>query len=263
MDQEMTLTRKITVLVSVLGLFALSGLASAATEEDREDTTFNYGYDEGNRILLWGASASDALYECGLENGPLDATYGAEEGGIIQIPLLESDGIVVSFPARAQEDLADGLDEADGPIDYSGSDGECGVTGVSVEGPNSQVNHGMFMKGFNSVFSGPGRGCLARHLAQSDLGKGDQQVQVPDADTEDTEESEDSEDVVGTVEFTTAAADCERGKAGNGNNGNGDGNGNGNRPDDPGAQGRANAAEKKSAAGQERGNSASAPGRNK
>ena len=44
--------------------------------------------------------------------------------------------------------------------------------GAEVAGPNDQVNHGMFMKAFKPDYVGQGRGCLNRHLAQSDFGKG-------------------------------------------------------------------------------------------
>lgn len=249
--------KKITVLVTVLGLLAVSGLASAATDEDKGDTTFNFGYDEQFRILVWGTSASDGLYDCALD-GEFDLTYGATEDGIIEIPLLEQDGVVVSFPARMQDDLAEGLTEAEGPVDYSGSDGECGVSGTSVEGPNGQVNHGMFMKAFNQVIEGTGRGCLVRHLAGSpDLGKGEQQINVPDVDP-DAPDVEDQEEP-SNVDISSVEADCEHGNAEV--NGNGNGNGNGNRPENPGAHGRERAEEAKSNAGGG-GNSANAPGNN-
>lgn len=252
--------KKMTVLVAVLGLLAISGLASAATDEDDGDTTFNFGYDEQYRILVWGTSDSDGLYDCALD-GEYDVTYGDVEDDIIEIPVLEEDGVVVSFPANMQDDLAEGLTAAEGPIDYSGSDGDCGVVGTSVEGPNGQVNHGMFMKYFNHVYEGTGRGCLVRHLAQSDLGKkaNDQQINVPDVDP-DAPDVEDQEEP-STVDFSTVLADCEHGNDDVNGNGNGNGNGKG-RPDNPGAHGREKANQAKSNAGGP-GNSENAPGRNK
>jgi hypothetical protein len=68
----------------------------------------------------------------------------------------------------------------------------------------------MFMRLFNSLYTGEGqgRGCLVRHLAQSDLGKGDQQVQAGDVVVTDPLASGDT----GSVEFTTVETDCEHGR---------------------------------------------------
>jgi len=126
------------------------------------------------------------------------------------------------------------------------ADPECELTGGEVAGPNGQVNHGMFIKLFNSLYDGNARGCVIRHLAQSDLGKGDQQVKVGDE-----VESEETDDTA-PIDFTTVEADCEKGGddtelvEGNGN-GNGNGKGkpaNAGKPESPGK-------------------SASAPGKNK
>jgi hypothetical protein len=90
--------------------------------------------------------------------------------------------------------------------------GDCGeITGGYVTGPEGQVNHGMFLRLFNSLYEGANRGCLVRHIAQSDLGKGDQQVEAdPAFEAGDTVEP--IED--GTIDFTTVAADCVRGPKG-------------------------------------------------
>lgn len=91
------------------------------------------------------------------------------------------------------------------------SDPDCELTEGEVAGPNGQVNHGMFMKLFNSLYEGTGRGCLVRHLAQSDLGKGDQQVKV-DTETKAESETEGAEpDVEGTVDLTTVETVCQHG----------------------------------------------------
>jgi hypothetical protein len=86
---------------------------------------------------------------------------------------------------------------------------DCELTEGEVAGPNGQVNHGMFMKLFNSLFEGSGRGCVVRHLAQSDLGKGDQQVKGgSEADVESDDADAEGED---SVEFTTIETLCQRG----------------------------------------------------
>jgi hypothetical protein len=209
------LKRKGVVLLALIGLLALSGLAFAqpVETEEREDTVFNYGYDDDFHVLLWNTSADDGLYDCTLQNGELTATYGEGTDSVIPVDDLTDGTDVVSFEDRAQEDLAEGLTAAGEPVDYSGADGECGLSGAEVSGPQGQINHGMFMKLFNSLYEGKGRGCLNRYLAQSDLGKGDQQIKVSDVD--EAFESAVAGDE-GTVEFVTVAADCEHGKKGNG-----------------------------------------------
>jgi hypothetical protein len=257
----------LTVMV-VVGLLAGSSVAWAQTDDEEiieveeteatgTDTLFNFGYDLINRIFVWGLSALDGVYDCTLENGPLTATYGeADDQGVIPVDNLEDDGVVVSFPNRPAEEVADDLEPADTPIEYSGAGGDCGVSGGDVSGPNGQVNHGMFMKLFNSLYDGLGRGCVVRHLAQSDLGKGDQQVQAGDETVVDPVGAGDT----GTIDFTSVEADCERGKKAEDEAGDTDldaqaGNSNG-RPDHAGKPDGAGKSDSP-------GNSGSAPGHNK
>ncbi|MGH8951153.1 MAG: hypothetical protein ACRDX9_06995 [Acidimicrobiia bacterium] len=207
----------LAVLISI-GLLVAPGAAWAQTDEpavdvedteDRADTLFNFGYDLINRLFVWNLSALDGIYDCTLENGPLTATYGETSSeGVVPVDNLEDDAGVVSFPNRPEEEVADDLEAADAPIEYNGADGDCGVSGGDVSGPNGQVNHGMFMKLFNSLYDGPGRGCVIRHLAQSDLGKDDQQVQAGDVTIVDPVQAGDT----GTIDFSSAQADCEHGK---------------------------------------------------
>lgn len=86
------------------------------------------------------------------------------------------------------------------------TDPECELTGGEVAGPNGQVNHGMFMKLFNSLFEGTGRGCVVRHLAQSDLGKGDQKVEAGGDTGADPAEVEGES----TIDFTTIETSCQQ-----------------------------------------------------
>jgi hypothetical protein len=210
------LRRSGTALFVLIGLLAGTSVAWAQSEEeevvetdDVADTLFDFGYDLINRILVWNLSALDGLYDCTLENGPLTATYGgASDQGVIPVDNLEDEAGVVTFQNRPEEEVADDLEAADAPIEYSGADGECGLSGGEVSGPNGQVNHGMFMKLFNSLYEGSGRGCVMRHLAQSDLGKGDQQVKPgEDPDFESAEAGD-----TGVIEFSTVETDCEHGK---------------------------------------------------
>lgn len=188
----------------------MTGLAYASpADEERDDTVFNYGYDEEAGLLLWSINATDGTYDCSLGDDSHTATYTVDDEGLVIVEdLLDSSGDPVAFDPTDEADLADGLDPASEPVEYGGAEGDCVIAGGPVAGPNGQINHGMFMKFFNSMFEGQGRGCLNRYLAQSDLGKGDQQVKVGDV-------AEDAEPLVtgdqGTVDFESVLADCERG----------------------------------------------------
>ena len=230
------LRRTEIALLAVVLLVAGAGLALADPPE--EDTLFNFGYDPEGHVLLWNTSGLEGLYDCGLENGKLTATYGdPSEQGVIPVDNLEDDEGVVSFRARLAEELPEGVDPAEDPIDYAGADGECGLSGAEVAGPQGQINHGMFMRLFNSLYEGTGgRGCLNRHLARSPLGKDDQQIRVPDVDPDFVSVAAGDS---GEVEFTTVSTACEPGRGGGNGNGNGNGNGTGaeqtrGRPDSPG-----------------------------
>ena len=201
-------------LIVLVGLLVGSGVAWASeeadevadTETEHADTLFNFGYDIVYHLFVWNLSALDGLFECSLEGEPLTATYGEPTGeGLVPVDNLEDEAGPVLFPNRPPEELAEGLEPADAPVAYSGAEGECGLSGGEVSGPAGQVNHGMFMKLFNSLYEGAGRGCVVRHLAQSELGKGEEQV-GPEGDP-------DFEAVVagdtGEIEFTSINADCE------------------------------------------------------
>ncbi len=213
------LRRKGIALLTVVGLLAFSGIALAETDGDEtpEDTTFNFAYDETNGFFLWGWALDEDLsgetpIDCELENGEIGVTYGDPDpdGGVI-------------------------------PVTSGDIPEECNISAAEVAGPNGQINHGMFMKLFNSLYNGEGgRGCLNRYLAGSDLGKGDQQVTVADleaaaAETEVADDDGDAE-VVGSVSFLTFAADCQRGKKAKAEDSASDGRG---RPESPGKSGDA------------------------
>ena len=189
------LKRKGIVLVALIGLLATSGLAYAApTEGDPpEDTSFSYAYDADRHILLWSISSIDGdgsslegAGVCNLDDEALSVTYAAVDGLIT---------------------VEDGLITVE-------NDGECALSGAEVAGPSGQINHGMFMKVFNSLFDeGYGRGCLNRSFAQSVLGKDTQMISVSDVSSEFVSVVEED---IAVVEFTTSLADCEHGSQANG-----------------------------------------------
>lgn len=260
------LKRSGVTILALIGLLSGSAVAWAAEEEAAEveieadesaDTLFNFGYDLVNRVFVWGLSRLDGVYDCTLENGTLTATYGTtDDEGVVPVDNLEDGAGTVLFPNRPADEVADDQVPAETPIAYMGADGECGLSGGNVPGPNGQVNHGMFMKLFNSLYEGTRRGCVVRHLAQSGLGRGDQQVQAGDEAVEPVTMGD-----TGAIDFTSVETDCERGKAteavetglaAQGGNG---------RPDDAGKPDHAG---KPAATGSDRpGNSGSAPGQNK
>jgi hypothetical protein len=148
----------------VIGLLAGSGVAAAAD-------------DEADEILEVG-QVVDTLFSFGYDliNRMFVFNLSALDGSL-DCPLVEG---------------APGVES---------SDTECGTSGLEVSGPNGQVNHGMFVKLFNSLWQGPGRGCVVRHLAQSELGKGDQQVKPGDTSDADLEEP-------GVIDLTTVETHC-------------------------------------------------------
>ncbi len=220
------------VLLVVLGVLLGAGIATAEVGEglDHEagDTQFNFGYDAENHVFMFNTSATDSPYDCRLKNGPLTPGYGDVIDGLVPVDTLEDGEGPVTFEPRDPEDVGEEFEPAEDPVEYTGPDGECSLTGAVVGGPNGQINHGQFMKLFNQLIDMRGRGCLNRHLAKSTLGKDDQQVRTPDVD----EAFEVGEGMA--VEFETALAACERGKKDKDKAGNGHG-----RPDSPGKSGQA------------------------
>ena len=171
------LKRKGIVVVALIGLLAMSGVAYAApTEGDSpEDTSFSYAYDAEFHILLWNVSSLEeaAVVDCA------SPVYGAAVEGVISV------------------------ENGDG----------CALSGAEVAGPQGQINHGMFMKLFNSLYEGHGRGCLNRYLSQSGFGHDTQMIGVSDVSSEFVSVVEgDGAEVV----FTTSLADCEHGSQANG-----------------------------------------------
>ena len=191
---EMKTSKPWIVLATVFSLLIVTSAALAAEDEEGdENTVFNFGYDSENQVFVWGASSTDGTADCTLI-GVHQTKYVTIDGRFWVDDLLTEAGDPVTFPVRD--------DETAEPVPYA-SDGECALSGGRVSGPNGQVNHGMFMKLFNSMFEGRGRGCVMRHLAKSDLGKGDQMVKVPDVDDEVLTAPES-----GTIDFESVLTQC-------------------------------------------------------
>jgi hypothetical protein len=205
-------SRRWVLVIGVLaGLLAVPSAAVAEHEDSHpEDTVFSFGYDDVNHVVAVNYGANDTLYVCGLENGPLAATYLPAVEGVIAVDTLEDADGVKTFAPRAQEELADDLTEESDPIEYSGADGVCGVSGVVVAGPNGQINHGQFMRAAKGLIDLKGHGCVVRYLAKSDIGRTDD-TEVGTSDVDPPSEVGGS----GEIMFSTFDADCSHGNKNN------------------------------------------------
>ncbi len=198
------------IAFTAIGLLVGSGIAMADSHQaEKNDTVFNYGYDPVNQFLVWNISSLDYEVDETLLAESLFDSYqsffdscklGPDEGDepVVYGYTFDGDSVTLTLDGTPVE-APDGCEFLN--------------NGGVVTGPNGQVNHGMFMKLFNSLYDGPHRGCLVRHLAHSDLGK-----------TEDTKVKASAEYVApegeimigGDVVFTSEAADCIKGKKNDG-----------------------------------------------
>lgn len=193
------MNRRIWVaLLAIVALFTITAVAQA--QEDDQDTVFNFGYDEENQVFVWGISSTEGELDCTLE-GEYDASYVVLDGDVM-IDQLYGTGTTdpATFPV-SDDATAD-------PVPYDEAE-ECELAGTVVSGPEGQVNHGMFLRAFNMLYQGDARGCIVRHIAQSDLGKGDQQVNIEDVDP-DAESLETGD--TGTIDFSSVLTNCENGR---------------------------------------------------
>ena len=198
----MNLSSKIVSVLAV-GALLFAGVGVATANEGPDDTLLNYGYDEENRVFSINVSPLDFPWDCSLEGDEVTLTYGElNEDNTVPVDDATRDGETVEFPNRPANEVGAEYEPADEPAPYTGSDGICGLLAYHFA---HQVNHGQFMKALNSMLDMRGRGCVVRVIAQSDLGKGDQQVKRQDAEGFEMGSE-------GTVDFTTETVDCERGK---------------------------------------------------
>ncbi len=229
--------RSFVVVVTTAALMAGAALAQAQpiADDGSGDTLFNFGYDAENHLFLFDISGTDEPYDCTLENGTLTAGYGEAEDGTRPVDSLQDDDGPVEFAPRDPEEVGEDFEPAEEPFVYDGDlDSPCALLAALIAGPLGQVNHGQFVKTLNQLFQGPGRGCVVRHLAQSDLGKGETTLRTPDVDPDFTPGDS------GEVDFTTVITTCRHGNGGDDSGAGATSNGNGKgRPDSPGKSGSA------------------------
>lgn len=172
-----------TVIGACVASALLAALPAAAeettTELDSADRALIHSYDPESMQLLWSTfdgNADVAAAEC-------DLTDGTEYDYTI---------------------------DAEGNVTVTGDEGEstCEFNATDVTGPEGQVNHGTvvsaFVKALQEADLEHGIGCYVRIIAQSDYGKGDQQVNVEDVDPD----AGTTETVEGTSEFTISETTC-------------------------------------------------------
>lgn len=155
------------------------------TEVDSADRALIHAYDPEAMQLLWQIAMEDD--ECEVEE-ETTYTYDIDESGNV-IVSTEGDG------EEEGEPLAD-----------------CEFNATDVTGPNGQVNHGTVVSSFVKALKEEGYtgiGCYVKLIAQSDYGKGEQQVKVSDVEDEEvTTTSEPEEEEPAEVQFTVSETTC-------------------------------------------------------
>ena len=195
---------RIIAVVAAFSLLFTVGVAAASTDDadSRDDTRFSFGYDPQAQLFFYKTqNLETSSFDCAFD-GTLTATYEAGGDGGASITGLTDGQDEVTF--NPTDDESEEGAEPPEAVTYNHAIDECGISGIPV-GARGHINHGQFMKLFNEVIDMQGHGCLNRWLAKSNLGKDDQQVK-----TQDFAEATIGEG--GTIDFTTALADCEHGK---------------------------------------------------
>ena len=183
-----------TVSASLLALAALVALPAMAeevaeTETDSADRVLIHSYDPAAMQLLWATSGVDKDAEdyCNVED---DDEYTYEvEGEEVTVTLGDDE-------LQDDEELAEA----------------CDFTATDVTGPEGQVNHGTVVSAFVHALKANGYtgiGCYVKLIAQSDYGKGDQQIKVGEDAPEATEG--DAEPLTFTVDTTRCGKPDEAG----------------------------------------------------
>ena len=202
--------KQVAAMVGVLSL-AVATVGLAATVDP--NSLLTEGYDSDNHNLVWGVADHpdseefEGTYDCSLETGTYN--YEVGEDGKVMVLTDEGDAAVTYSEPDDEDDTT-----TESTVNYGETEGECDLTVTNVEGPQGQVNHGTVVSSFVHALKDAGVkaiGCYLRIIAQSDYGKGDQQVNVPDV--EEGEEVDEGEEVIeepetGSVDLTTHETTC-------------------------------------------------------
>jgi hypothetical protein len=195
------LRRSWFVIMMAIGLLATAGVASAGESVPQDeaaagDTLVSYGYAAENHVFIVHTSSTDSTFDCSVPSHVM-VGYGSLEDGSFAVTVFDEEGVAVEFLERPSDE----------PTSEAGE--SCQFSGSVIGGPNGQINHGQFMKLFHQILGKKTSGCLNRVIAQSDLGKGDQQVGT--SDIEDTLEVDEAFDS-GEATFESFLATCDPGK---------------------------------------------------
>ena len=175
-------------LIALFAGLSLAFVSSAALAAPSADTLLVAGYDSDQMAVLYGVSSIDqegdaVTLDCTVEQGNYvyalnngeDLEEGATEGPVTD---LKKKGATDADPDEDVEFFdenveADERTASEGKL--YGADGaeECALTSVVIEpNGNGEINHGTIVSTFSKLLQG-GNGCMIRHFAQSDFGKGD------------------------------------------------------------------------------------------
>jgi hypothetical protein len=185
-------------LVALMGILPMAlvgtALADPPFQAEELDTRLSYDYDPANHVLFVALNPEE------LDAGVEPTSCSLEEAGALQITVDETTGAVTGGPT--------------------------GCSGIFVEGPQGHVNHGTLVSNWvhwlkDNAFTtfgyeGP-KGQLVRLIAQSDLGKGDDQLLTPEAQEEaEIEADPDGEDEHGPPAHAKKAKKAKKGGRGRG-----------------------------------------------
>jgi hypothetical protein len=169
---------------------SLAFVGSAALAAPSADTLLVAGYDSDQMAVLYGVSdidaddAETATLDCTLvgdfvyevDNGE-EVADDATQVGVTGLWSKDKEaedgkGDQVEFYFEGDEEGDSVLYGTDTTDDEDGAE-ECALTSVKIEpNGNGEINHGTVVSTFAKLLQG-GHGCLIRHFAQSDFGKGD------------------------------------------------------------------------------------------
>jgi hypothetical protein len=173
-------------LIALFAGLSLAFVGSAALAAPSADTLLVAGYDSDQMAVLYGVSGidqegDDATLDCTLIGDfvyELDAE-APDDATEVEVTGLEKKGgegeensDVEFFAEDVEEPVAgEGVMYGTATDDEQGAE-ECTLASVKIEPKNGKINHGAVVSTFAHLLLG-GNGCLIRHFAQSDFGKGE------------------------------------------------------------------------------------------
>lgn len=178
------------IALTATALLLALPLGAQETEDlDPADRALVHAYSGEAMQLLWAAVLGDAetaALECGIDE---EGTYTYE---------VDEEGNVTITP--------------DGGTETTQTEG-CQFHETDVRGPQGQVNHGTVVSNFVHALAEAGheggRGCYVKIIAGSDYGKGEDQVRVPDVETDNGDDGGDDGLSLEDVDFTITETTCQ------------------------------------------------------